>query len=430
MLLLLGLIGGALMAIAAARRPAHALAALAVLLPTYVIRFSLPLPGLALPSTLLEMLVLGFVGGWTYANRRTAWARLATVVRAWRWPLALLLVASVIAVIAAPDHRAALGLWRAYIVEPMLVFAVAIEALRTKEDRDRVAGALAALAIAIGAIAIVQHFTGYGIPAPWTDEAGRRVTAMFGYPNAVGLLMAPLGVLAAGWGLAHLQDWRARKGLLALAAGATVAAVIAAVLAESEGALAGMAAGFFLLGIGTKKLRALTIAGAIAVIAIVLSVAPLRQYAVTLLTFQDWSGTVRRVMWKETVTMLGDHPLVGAGLSGYRAVIAPYHPDTKVEIFQYPHNVVLNFWSELGLLGVAAFTWVAVLTTRMMWGLRTSRHAPFALAVFAAVTAHGVHGLVDVPYFKNDLAILWWLLIALTWSLHFEESVANPSKTR
>jgi hypothetical protein len=34
-----------------------------------------------------------------------------------------------------------------------------------------------------------------------------------------------------------------------------------------------------------------------------------------------------------------------------------------------------------------------------------------ALPVIIAIL---VHGLVDVPYFKNDLAVLFWMLIALT----------------
>jgi hypothetical protein len=35
------------------------------------------------------------------------------------------------------------------------------------------------------------------------------------------------------------------------------------------------------------------------------------------------------------------------------------------------------------------------------------------MMALAALIVWGVHGLVDVPFFKNDLAILFWLLIAL-----------------
>jgi hypothetical protein len=33
-----------------------------------------------------------------------------------------------------------------------------------------------------------------------------------------------------------------------------------------------------------------------------------------------------------------------------------------------------------------------------------------------ALVAVIVHGLVDVPYFKNDLSLEFWTLLALSWA--------------
>jgi hypothetical protein len=35
-------------------------------------------------------------------------------------------------------------------------------------------------------------------------------------------------------------------------------------------------------------------------------------------------------------------------------------------------------------------------------------------ALLGAWTTILIHGLVDVPYFKNDLSVLWMLLVGLT----------------
>jgi hypothetical protein len=35
------------------------------------------------------------------------------------------------------------------------------------------------------------------------------------------------------------------------------------------------------------------------------------------------------------------------------------------------------------------------------------------LGLMGAMTVIVVHGLVDVPYFKNDLAVLFWAIIAM-----------------
>jgi O-antigen ligase len=149
---------------------------------------------------------------------------------------------------------------------------------------------------------------------------------------------------------------------------------------------------------------------ALAVIAaLVIGVVPqIREPFVKLVTFQDWSGRVRVWMWDETLQMLRDRPLTGAGMGGYPTVVAPYHGHSFIEIFQYPHNILLNFWSETGLLGLIAFGWIII--TWIKKGRMTMR--PYT--AYAVLIAILVHGLVDVPYFKNDLAIVFWLLVFLT----------------
>ena len=42
------------------------------------------------------------------------------------------------------------------------------------------------------------------------------------------------------------------------------------------------------------------------------------------------------------------------------------------------------------------------------------------LGLIGAMSAIFIHGLVDVPYFKNDLAVLFWLGLALTGWLNWQ----------
>jgi hypothetical protein len=41
---------------------------------------------------------------------------------------------------------------------------------------------------------------------------------------------------------------------------------------------------------------------------------------------------------------------------------------------------------------------------------------PFELGVLLALVSMAVHGLVDVPYFKNDLSFEFWVLLAIAWA--------------
>jgi O-antigen ligase len=78
----------------------------------------------------------------------------------------------------------------------------------------------------------------------------------------------------------------------------------------------------------------------------------------------------------------------------------------------YPHNILFNFWAETGLLGVVGFFgmfgYLGVSAYRLL-----HRNREWSILVLAILTVTLVHGMVDVPYFKNDLAMLWWVLGAL-----------------
>ena len=88
-----------------------------------------------------------------------------------------------------------------------------------------------------------------------------------------------------------------------------------------------------------------------------------------------------------------------------------------LEIYMYPHNIILNFWSEIGLLGVFA---VVVLLLKLLmnyWRVKSSENRNMYLILLAVFAVVLVHGIVDVPYFKNDLSLLWWLFFCMSWVL-------------
>ena len=124
--------------------------------------------------------------------------------------------------------------------------------------------------------------------------------------------------------------------------------------------------------------------------------------------------------------MLRAHAVFGVGLSGYPIAFDPYHKARHIEIFQYPHQIFLNFWSELGLAGLIVFLLSIVKYFKTLTTI--IRRDPLSRArvamLVASMTALLVHGLVDVPYFKNDLSMLFWLLLAFASSTLVEKNAA------
>jgi len=388
------------------------LSLIAAALPTYLLRFLIG----PIPMTLLEVLSLILVATWIVERSKGG----HLVPPGWGLPLVLLLVAATISVLVAPDKISALGIWKAYFVEPMLVFVVAVDAFgKLKETRYKIEDGLL-VAICLGGLfvaicAIVQTVTSLGIPAPWDVEG--RVVSIFPYPNAVGLYLAPVIVMAA------LQAGRREtRRIVRLGWAATaIVSTIAIFLSQSEAAIVAVVATFLVIGFVTKKTRIASVGIAILAIIAVLVFPPLCDK----MTFNDYSGQVRRSQWRETILMLADHPAFGAGLNGYPATMSAYHTDEQYEIFQYPHTLVLNVWTELGALGLVAFVmiaWRVVVTVRrgvdvVGRGAGLSGSAgdpPMAVTMaFLALLAMTIHGLADVSYFKNDLAMMTWLLLAV-----------------
>jgi O-antigen ligase len=172
------------------------------------------------------------------------------------------------------------------------------------------------------------------------------------------------------------------------------------------------------IGIALSHRRRWPILGGLAVVSIALAlVPPITHRLLAELSFYPGSGYVSRtVIWANSIKMLLHRPILGAGLSGFADRMNKADFPYGIPLI-YPHNIVLNFWSETGLLGLLAFAAILVIATRISWrGWRTeaSPWRPIHLGVLLAMVAILVHGLVDVPYFKNDLALEFWILIALT----------------
>lgn len=426
---------------------------LVAILPLYVLRFSVILPTTLLEAFILILVAVFLIKNWPYYGprfKKILQGKFKPTNRyPFAWELILWLGVGLAAVAIASFSLPAFGLWRAYFLEPALCFILFVNIFNSKEKIIKALIALAISALGLSVVSVVQYLTGQFIPNEfWAAQTTRRATSIFPFPNAVGLYLAPLIFLFSGL-LAFLYK-KVKNTFLVFLALAIGASFLAIVFARSEGALFAIAAtalvGLFL---ATKKTRLVAIV--ILVIGVVgLTISPtFNNYVMKSATLHNYSGEIRRLQWRETMKMLFDGRVItGTGLAGYQAAITPYHQEgmflnkenlpqnefllrvwndpayrathwQPLEIYLYPHNVFLNFWSELGLLGMLLFIWLIgryfYVGAQTFKTLRAQKDG-FAWIVFGlllAMLAIIIHGLVDVPYFKNDLAVLFWLLFAL-----------------
>ena len=65
----------------------------------------------------------------------------------------------------------------------------------------------------------------------------------------------------------------------------------------------------------------------------------------------------RMVMWRTTLRMIQDHPILGVGTGGFLDGYRPHMPESGLERFESgdPHNQYLKIFGEQGIVGLAAF---------------------------------------------------------------------------
>lgn len=386
-------------------------------LPIYVVRFDLG----ALPSTLLEVMILLLAVAFVAKE----WKTYKSWKLPWILPAGVLVAASCIALLVSPDARAGLGIFKAYIIEPFLFFYVALNTVKTQKDVEHLLWALGASTIPIAAMTIAQLLNFSYIPAPWNDGfRDLRTTAMYPYPNAVGLYVAPIVALFMGatWDAKYFDGRKRIAAVVIIALG--IMSILAAV---SQGALFGVAAAFFFFGFFATPWWKIPLI-LCACIAIAFAIPVTRDMLVPLVTFTDVSGDVRRVLWQGTWNLLQARPITGAGLAGFPVVYETYKLAKHTEFLLYPHNVLLNVWVELGMAGVAAFGWILWLFFKKSASVfrRGTDVSRLSVAVMGGMVALLAHGLVDVPFFKNDLAVLFWIFPLLILLLDRIES--QPKK--
>lgn len=362
-------------------------------LPLYGFRF----PVLGQPTNALELLVTGVLATYVASKgKRLLYESLSHLLRS---PAMLtLLTAATISLMVAPDAATGFVSFRQHILEPILFFWMLRREFRGPDDTRNLLTAACVPAIPIAVIAILQHYGLYPIPEG-QYRIDHRSTSLYSYANAVGLYLAPL--VAAVF--AYLGV-RRRTNLIML--GAAMLAIPAIIFAQTEAALLALVTTALIAGFSHQRTRRATL-GVVFAGMLALALLPnLAEPVIGKLTLQDFSGAVRRTVWHETRAMLADHWLFGAGLAGYQTVMANYHMNPKIEIFWFPHTILLNLWVELGLLGLLAAALIA------RWVFLRACERRITWMTLAPLIVMVVHGLFDVPFFKPDLALLTAMFLA------------------
>lgn len=133
---------------------------------------------------------------------------------------------------------------------------------------------------------------------------------------------------------------------------------------------------------------------------------------------QRSSSSVRLQVYQIAGDFIGKSPLLGIGFGQFEPkynleapVILGQAPYEWVMI--HPHNTFMAVWLNLGLIGLLMF--IGLVFYCLYRAVRNNSYDDrfFRMIGVSLLLVMLLHGMVDTYLFKNDLAFLFWLIIAL-----------------
>jgi putative inorganic carbon (HCO3(-)) transporter len=197
----------------------------------------------------------------------------------------------------------------------------------------------------------------------------------------------------------------------------------------SKGALLlGLPAATLFLGIAgsirasrSHRWRPLLIAGGVllACAAVILPLFTTERFA-SLLDFQRGTSFIRVQLWRGALNMALDHPILGVGLDNFLYEYRTHYvlPAAWQELsLSHPHNILLDFWTRLGILGLGSGVWLFAAAFRSGWRAWWLEQDPdrraLLLGLLASLVATVAHGLIDNSIFLVDLAYVFMLTLGM-----------------
>lgn len=365
-----------------------------LLIPFYIFRFSLG----PIPSTILEIaIILTFITALLSG-------RLIRIKnkKALFWA-GLFVVAGLVATFFDIDRIAALGLWKAYFVDGFIFFALA---LSLNQEEQGKAKELLILSGAFTALLAIAFFFGGAKTAD-----GRLLDLDRLSPNYLAMYLVPIFILS----LRNIF-YTKNKSLFINSLIMGVVMAIAIYMTHSRAGYIASIAGIIVLSseylirkIGKKS----------AIIAVV-------SFFILMLAASAWffrpqandlgrtgsSSNIRYYIWTTSLEIAKLEPIRGVGLGGFQNAFSSFTKGwVNFDEFITPeahtaHNIFLHVYLTMGLLGITTFL-TLIISSRFWKGLN--------IALVGALISIFIFGLFDTPFFRNDLAILFWLILALAY---------------
>lgn len=366
------------------------------------------------------------------------------------WGILGLVLVAIASTTQADFKVEALRELRIVIVEPALVYLMLRSQKYSRNTIWNIADGFVAGAVLIAVIGLTNYARGIVFPAEFGLP---RIRSVYGSPNNDALFLSRafpllLAMLLFGQWPAHRAEL-ASKGILErlrlkpvvsiltsrrfLYGFGFVAVTLAILLSQSRGAillgLPAAAIAICVVGGGRWRYLGIIFAAGIVVALVVLASGAASQLLAntrfaTTLELTSGTGFFRLNLWQSAIAMWRDHPILGVGPDNFLYAYRGFYilPAAWQEpSLSHPHNMVLDFATRLGSLGLVAGASMAMGVARVLrraWSVeQPNAMKPLVIGCVGFFAAMLAHGMVDHSFFLVDLALAFMVITGILASI-------------
>ncbi len=380
-------------------------------LPLYLVRLDI----FGVPTNVSELLAVLATTLLFIRERKSLSIKLRSVPKPVSSGVLLVLVGALSSLLFGNAYAVGFGILKGWFLIPILFSFALYVALASQAAIEKIFLSLYLSAAIVGAISLIYKLAG----AVTFDN---RLAAFYLSPNYLAMYLAN-GIFFGGYfwlsAFSQKQSWR-NLGLHLVPLSAILFPLY---YTYSYGAWAAV---FFsllltLLLVAPRKKYMLGGTSILLAVFLLFSQISTQKFSALAQLSPRSSFASRDIIWKASLLMLRQHPVFGIGPGNFQAAylsLQPHFPPYLEWAVPQPHNLFLAFWLQTGLLGLAGFLLLVVRVLHaLLILLKNKKNAALAAPLLGFFIYTTLHGFIDTPYWKNDLAFLFWISVFLVMSL-------------
>lgn len=361
-----------------------------VSMPFYLVRVVI----LGVPTNVFELAVIFLIVGFVISR----WGSKIELgdYKKYYLPIIMIVGGSMLSAVHGGSYQVGAGIIKSWFVLPIIFAFMASNTLSSK----KILSAIYVSAFGVSCLAALYLITG-----DLTFDG--RLEALYNSPNYLAMFLAPAVVIGSGL-FSERKKYYAPSLLL-------IVGILYATFSYSAWIAVLVAVGFLFFKQAEKKIYWKK-TSFLVLICIVLLFSQFGTHKLeSIIQLEERSSLFSRLMiWSAAEKIISDNPFLGIGPGNFQVKYLEYQkyfPPYLEWAVPEPHNIFLAFWLQAGLVGMLGF--LILLFRWLKDGLfdEDKKIHPKAFIPVAIIIYILVHGITDTTYFKNDLAVIFWLAI-------------------